>query len=83
VNWLATLGVLLNLSGTLLLVFSLPAYLRANSGRTEMMVPDQGECSFQYTWNVFKGAIDDRNPPVMVALCFLVAGAISQIWAAA
>jgi hypothetical protein len=82
--YLATIGLVMNLVGTILLVFSLPTgkkFEYENGIQTETsLVPGENDSEFQFTRDVFRiRVIKEKNRPLLVALSLLLFGAALQI----
>ncbi|MGD0951409.1 MAG: hypothetical protein ABR985_03290 [Methanotrichaceae archaeon] len=81
--WLASIGILLSLLGTLLLVFCIPIFARSNlaCGTVIISVPDEGEreTNFHFAWNLFKSSIKSKDRTLTTAIASLFIGSIFQI----
>jgi hypothetical protein len=80
--WLASIGILLSLFGTLLLVFCIPVVVRFDSSQSlSISVPDKNESDLHFAWNLFKGLFKRKDQTLMIALSSLLIGTTFQIWA--
>jgi hypothetical protein len=79
--WLAVIGLVMNLAGTILLIFSLPATMRFDSTKhLEIRIPDETTSEFQYAINLFQDRVmKEKNRSVLLALFLLIFGALFQI----
>jgi len=82
--WLAAIGMMMNLSGTVLLIFSLPATFRFNftSKHFEIYTPDEKEVQseFQFIKNLFYSrVVKEKNYSIRLSLFLLVVGIAVQI----
>ncbi len=83
--WLAAIGMVMNLLGTVLLIFSLPATFRFNSTTKnfEIYTPDEKEVQseFQFIKNLFHSrVVKERNYSIRLSLFLLIVGIAVQIF---
>jgi hypothetical protein len=81
--WLTTAGLLLNLIGTVLLIFSLPASFRGFNSKIECLVfeaPSEGQSDFKFAKDLFRERVlKEKNQSILLSLFFLISGAVLQI----
>lgn len=70
--WLTVIGIIMNLAGTVLLIFSFPATFKSENGKLKAT---QSTTVSLFYERVFK----EINPSIILALIFLVTGTVFQI----
>jgi hypothetical protein len=74
---LSVLGIALNLIGTVLLIFSLPATVMFREGSLVVWTPDSG---LKSTINLFRERVfKDKNQTIVLSLILLIGGVLLQI----
>jgi hypothetical protein len=81
--WLAAFGIILNLIGTVLLVFSLPTFFEGFNPKTGTLgwrSPDKGQSYWQFVLDLFIYKLFKEKDLILVlSLSFLLLGALFQI----
>ena len=80
--WFACFGMLINLAGTVLLIFSLPASVKydPSDGQLGFFTPGKGQSDLQFTREIFNDRVlTENNLSIRLSLSLLIVGVTLQI----